>query len=125
MLGTRHEIVGAVARIDRLDQNRDVVFRGHIGRAGEIVDEYLLGRGARLRGNLSGKTVDLPPPDRHHIVEGLAKQRREVRLASGDSGKPEFAGLAPAGRRVDAEHSEAMSIKLGLYGGRREFIGKL
>ena len=71
-----------VARIDRLDQERDVLLGREVGGSHEIADEDGLAGGALLRRQLAGQHVDLPPADRHHIVERLPEQHGEFSLAA-------------------------------------------
>src|SRR5712691_4257382 len=69
LLGAGEEIVRAVARVDRLDQQRDVRRRGPLGRLREIADEGPLRRRALLGLNLAGEAMDLAAADQGDVVE--------------------------------------------------------
>jgi hypothetical protein len=69
--------------------------------------------------------MDLPAADRHHVVERLAEQRRELGLAAGHAGEPELASLDVAGRRVEPEHGQLVLLQLGLHRARRVVVREL
>ncbi len=125
LLDAGEEIVRPVARIDRLDQQRDVLLPRRIGRAHEIPDEGHLRRRALLRRHLAGEAVDLAAADGGDVVERLLEQRGEFLLAAGDGGDAELALRQLTGRGVDAEHGQAVPVELGLHGGGRVVVGKL
>ena len=119
------EVARPVARIDRLDQQRDVLLGREIGRLHEIADEDGLAGGPLLRRELARQHMDLPPADRDHIVERLPEQDREFSLAARHAGEPELTGLHIAGRRVEAEHGQAVLFELRLHRARGVVVGKL
>ena len=84
MLGPVEEIVRPVARIDRLDQQRDVLLGREVGGAREIRDEGRLGGRPLLGRHLAGEAMDLAAAERHDVVERLPEHRGEFRLAAGD-----------------------------------------
>src|SRR5262249_55773299 len=63
LLGAGEEIVRPVARIDRLDQQRDVFLLRGIGDAREIPDEGRLRGRPLLRRHLAGEAMDLAAAD--------------------------------------------------------------
>ena len=71
VLGAGEEIVRPVARIERLDQERDVLLRRSVRRAREIPDQRGFGGGPLLGRHLAGQHMDLAAADRHHIGERL------------------------------------------------------
>src|SRR5215472_334253 len=89
--GAGEEIVRPVARIDRLDQQRDVFLLRGVGDAREIPDEGRLRRRPLLRRHLAGEAVDLAATDGSDVVERLLEQRGEFTLAAGDGGDAELA----------------------------------
>ena len=78
VLDAVEEIIRPVARIDRLDQQRDVLCGGEIGGAFEIVDEHALGRRALLGRNLAGQAMHRAAADRGDVVERAGEQRLEI-----------------------------------------------
>ena len=107
LLGAGEEIVRPVARIDRLDQQRDVFLLRGIGDAREIPDEGHLRRRPLLRRHLAGEAMDLTAADGGDVVERLLEQRGEFALAAGDGGDAELARRRLTGRGVDAKHGQA------------------
>src|SRR5713226_2877190 len=57
LLDTGEEIIRPIARIERLDQQRDVACARRIGRSSEVANEGELRRRALLGGHLAGETM--------------------------------------------------------------------
>ncbi len=108
VLDVVEEIIRPVARVDRLDQQRDVLGRGEIGGALEIVEKHAVGGRALLGRHLAGKAMDRAAADRRDVIERAGKQPGEILLAPGHRRQAELA-LALARRRVDAEHGELVA----------------
>src|SRR5262245_24048541 len=125
LLGSGEEIVRPVARIDRLDQQRDVLLLRRVGDAREIPDEGHHPRRPLLRRHLAGEAMSLTAADGGDVGERLLEQRGEFALAAGDGGDAELARRRLTGRGVDAEHGQAVAVELGLHGGRRVVVGEL
>src|ERR1700685_1865757 len=121
MLDAAQEIARPVARIDRLDQQRDV----GLGRVGcgalEIFDENGLRRRPLFRRHGAGHAMNGTAADRRDVFERALKSYVPIALASRQRGKTEFRAL----RRVDAELREAMPLELGRHRRRRDIIRKL
>src|SRR5215831_5636327 len=124
LLHMADEIVGPVARIERLDQQHDVPLRREIGSARIVRDEDALGRRAQLGRDLAGHGVDRRAADRDHVVERLLKHLGKLALAPRHRAE---AGLAAVRSRlgVDAELDEAVPRDLGANVGRRVVVGEL
>ena len=69
--------------------------------------------------------MDGAAADGNRIVERLGEDGLEIALAAGQRGEAEFALLALAGRRIEAEHGETVALDSGLHLGGRDVIGKL
>src|SRR5215510_6645531 len=100
LLGASEEIVRPVARIDRLDQQRDVLLRRQIGGMREIGNESPLRRRTLLRRHLAGEAMDLAAADRGDVLERLGEERGEFLLAARDGCDPKLSRCRLAGRGV-------------------------
>ena len=123
VLDTVEKIIRPVARVDRLDQERDVRLRGVLCSAREIFDEGGLGGWTLVRRYGAGKAVNGAAADGDDIVECLSERRIPIALASGHCGEAELAVPALCG--VHAELYQAMPFEFSLHGRRRHTVGKL
>ena len=115
------EITRPIARIDRLDQQRDVRFR-RVGRGAlEVFDENGFRRRALFRRHGAGHAMDGAAADGDHIIECTLEGCVPIALASRLRGETKFRAL----RRVDAELGQVVPLQLGRHRGRRDVIRKL
>ena len=91
----------------------------------EILHEGRLGRGPLLGRHLAGEAMDLTAAERDDVVERLLEDRGEFLLPARDRRHAEFSCRLLAGRGVDAEHREAVTVDLGPQRGRRVVIHEL
>src|SRR5262245_36349511 len=119
------KVVRPIARVDRLDQQSDLIHKRYVGRACKIADEGELRRRALFGRYPPGKTVNLGAADCFHIGERLRKEAREFRLAAGHRGNTEFAASRSPRRRVDTQHGEPMALELDFDLRRRMIIWNL
>ena len=118
------KIIRPVARIDRLDQQRDIFGRRDIGSTHEVADIDALGCRALLGRNFASQAMHGVSTDRRNIVERAGKQNLPILFAAGHGGQPELA-IALAGRGIDPEHGELVARNRGLHRGGRHVIGEL
>ena len=124
LLDPSDEIVRPVARIERLDQQHDILLRREVGGACEIGHEHPLGRRALLGRHHPGHGVDRRAVDRDDVVERLLEDLCELAFAPGHGAQPAFPAILPR-LRVDAELHEAVALELGTDRRRRDLVGKL
>jgi len=121
------EVIRPIARIDGLDQDRDVALRARcIRRRLEIADEGPLGGGTVLRRHFPRKAMNLASTDgggrsRDFAQNNLANSCSRPGMAPTPNSPP--ASLPRA--RIDPQHGQAMPIELRLHSGRRVIIRKL
>src|SRR5262245_10016646 len=125
LLGAGEEIIRPVARIDRLDQERDVLLPRRVGGTHEVANEGHFRRRPLLRRYLAGEAVDLTAADGSDVVERLLEQRVKFPLVAGDGSDAELARCGLSRRGVDAEYGQAVPVELDLNRRRRVIIGDL
>ena len=94
------KIIRPVPGVERLDQERDVFLCGGIRGAGQIVCKRRARGRALLRRHDPGEAMHGRCADRRRIIERLAKQLGELRLASRHRRETEFALFFGAGRKL-------------------------
>jgi hypothetical protein len=112
----REEISGDIARIDRLDRERDALLRGFPRRQAQVAHE----RRALARAPLGVPAVGNKPCHDMHAgtLEGVRIGKRsddaggELVLAAGLRCKPAIACVAIAGRGVDQDLLEPAGLQL-------------
>src|ERR1700730_17449809 len=119
------EVIRPIARIDGLDQARDVALARCIRRRHEIADEGPLGGGTLLRRHFPRKAMNLASTGGGDVVDALRKQLGELLLTSRNGPYPEFSPGQLARARIDAEHGQAMPIELRFHSGRCVIIRQL
>ena len=100
LIGIMHEIVRAIAPIDRLDQQRDAGACGAFGGAGKIGNEGGLACSLHGRRHDAGHAMDRTSAERDCIVEGLEELCVEILFAARHAGEPQLPIRSQ--RRVDA-----------------------
>src|SRR5262249_33168709 len=95
LLDPADEIVGPVARVERLDQQRDVLLRREIGRGRVVRHEHPLGRRPQLGRDRAGHGVGRRAPDCHRVGERLLGHPRELPLPPPKWPAPALAAARP------------------------------
>ena len=115
------EITRPVARIDRLDQERDVRLGRRRRGARQVGDENLLRRRPLFDRHHAGHAMDGASADGDDVIQRAGERGGEIALAPGQRGETEFGAL----RGIDAELGELVPRQFGLHRARRRVIGKL